>query len=62
MSAYTLTLSDDNWDFIVDSLNDRLENLTDLNTGDFGMLGQFDNDIKHCESLIKAIKYHLVLA
>lgn len=56
MSHSTITLSYDNWAFILDSLNDTLENLTDLNTGDFGMVGYFDEDIRHCESIIAAIE------
>lgn len=56
LTPVTLTFSDDNWMFILDSLNDRLENLTDLNTGDFGLEGEFDKDIAHCESIMKVIE------
>lgn len=52
----TITLTDDDWYFILDSLNDTLENLTDLNTGDFGLVGVFDEDIRQCESIMKAIQ------
>jgi hypothetical protein len=45
-------LTNDDVYFVLDSLNDRLENLTDLNTGDFDMVGDFDEDIAQCESLI----------
>lgn len=55
MKQATITLSGDNWAFILDSLNDRLENLTELNEGDYGLNGVFDKDIAHCESIIKAI-------
>lgn len=56
MAYAHVLLSDDNWEFILDSLNDRLEHLSDLNTGDFGMVGDFDEDIRHCESIMKAIQ------
>lgn len=52
LTPVTLTLSDDNWMFILDSLNDRLENLTDLDG--MGLEG-FSQDIAHCESIMRAI-------
>lgn len=60
MSRATITLSNDNWEFILDSLGDRLENLSDLNTGDYGLEGEFDHDIRHAESLIKVIRKYNV--
>lgn len=56
MAHSTITLSSDNWEFILDSLNDRLENISDLNIGPYGMEGEFDEDIRHCESIIAAIE------
>lgn len=60
MSRATITLSNDNWYFILDSLGDRLENLSDLNTEDYGMEGAFDHDIRHAEALIKVINQYNV--
>lgn len=56
LTPIQVMFSDDNWHFILDSLNDRLENLTELNTGPYNMVGEFDKDIAHCESLMKAIE------
>jgi hypothetical protein len=56
MAHSTITLSNDNWIFILDSLIDRLENLTDINSGPYGMIGELDEDIRHCESIIAAIE------
>lgn len=56
MTYAHVLLFDANWEFILDSLNDRLENLVDLNTGDYGMQGEFDADIRHCESIMKVIQ------
>ena len=55
LTPASIPLVDDDWHFVLDSLNDRLENLTDLNTGDFGMVGDFDNDIAQCERIMKII-------
>lgn len=54
MAHSTITLSSDNWDFILDSLNDRLENLTDLHWGPFDL--DYSDEIRHCESIIAAIE------
>lgn len=56
MAHSTITLSSDNWEFILDSLNDRLENLVEINTGPYGIFGELDEDIRHCESIIAAIE------
>jgi hypothetical protein len=60
MSRATITLSSANWEFIKDSLNDRLENLVELNEGDYGLEGTFDHDIRHAESLIRVIEVYNV--
>lgn len=52
MKYSTITLSSDNWEFILDSLNDRLENLVYLESTD----NDFTADIRHCESIIAAIE------
>ena len=56
MAYAHVLLSDENWEFILDSLNDRLENLTDINLGDHEMQGMLTDDIRHCESIMKAIQ------
>lgn len=58
MSHATVTLSNDNWTFILDSLIDRLENLTDLTYGPFDV--DFTEDIRHCESIIAALEKRAV--
>jgi hypothetical protein len=55
MSRATITLSNANWEFIVDSLGDRLENLME------GQMNpdvdwDFSQDIRHAESLIAVIE------
>lgn len=55
------TLNRNDWLFILDSLNDRLENISDLNIGPYGMEGGFDEDIAHCESIIATIEKELSL-
>jgi hypothetical protein len=57
MSRATITLSTANWDFIKDSLNDRLENL--IETSQY--VGyDFSQDIRHAEALIKVIEEYNV--
>lgn len=54
MNHTTITLSNDNWNFILDSLIDRLENLTDLNNTPY--MPDFTEDIRHCESIMAALE------
>lgn len=57
----SITLTDDDWYFILDSLNDRLKNLVDINTGDYGnMNGLFDDDIAQCERIMAVIEQRRV--
>jgi hypothetical protein len=56
-TTFSITFHDDDWMFILDSLNDRLENLTDLHEGPFDL--DFAEDIKHCETLMKVIEGRL---
>jgi len=59
MSRATITLSKANWDFIVDSLGDRLENLYE-GQEDPDVDFDFTHDINHAESLIRVISEYSV--
>lgn len=53
LTPVTLTFSDDDWSFILDSLNDRLENVTELH--DHGTI-DFSKDIAQCEDIMWTIQ------
>lgn len=53
MRNIAVVLDNEDWDFILDSLNDRLENLTALHDGGFE---DFTGEIAMCEYIIKAIE------
>lgn len=59
MPRATITLSSANWEFILDSLGDRLENLIEGQENP-DVDWDFTHDINHAESLISVItKYNV---
>lgn len=52
MYSMTVTMSNENWEFVLDCVGDRLENL-----GELEWYGEdFSEDIRHAESIINAIE------